>query len=108
MDWRTMNPVFRAAFLAATATGIAPASAAVASHAFRDCSDCPLMIAISPGRFLMGSPPQEAGRNEAEGPVHEVVIDHGFAIGQFDVTLAEFKLFARATAYQADDQKCDW
>jgi formylglycine-generating enzyme required for sulfatase activity len=103
-----MNPVFWAAFLAATATGIAPARAAVASHAFRDCSDCPSMIAIPPGRFLMGSPPQEAGRNEAEGPVHEVVVEHGFAIGQFDVTLAEFRIFASATTYQPYDQKCDW
>ena len=103
-----MNSVFRAAFLAATATGIAPASAAVASHVFRDGSDCPSMIAIPPGRFLMGSPPQEAGRNEAEGPVHEVVMEHRFAIGQFDVTLAEFRIFARSTTYQPDDQKCDW
>ena len=104
-----MNPVFwAAAFLAATATGIAPERAALAAHAFRDCSDCPSMIAIPPGRFRMGSPPQEAGRNEAEGPVHEVVMEHGFAIGQFDVTLAEFRTFAHATAYQSDSQKCDW
>src|SRR5215467_16053884 len=108
LDWRRMNPVFLAAFLAATLTGIAPASAAVAPRAFRDCSDCPLMIAIPPARFLMGSPPQEAGRNESEGPVHEVVIEYGFAIGQFDVTVAEFRMFADATGYHTDDQKCDW
>ena len=103
-----MNPVFWAALLAATATGIALARPADASHVFRDCPECPSMIAIPPGRFLMGSPPQEAGRNEVEGPVHEVVIEHGFAIGRFDVTLAEFRVFARATTYQPDDQKCDW
>ena len=103
-----MNLIFWTAVLAATASGISSTHAAGVSRVFHDCSDCPAMIALAPGRFLMGSPPQEAGRSEAEGPVHEVVIQHGFAIGQFDVTLAEFRIFARATRYQTDDQKCDW
>ena len=33
---------------------------------------------IPPGRFLMGSPEDEEGRFENEGPQHEVVIDRGF------------------------------
>jgi formylglycine-generating enzyme required for sulfatase activity len=108
MNWRRLNRLIRAAFLATAALGIAPALAASAFHAFRDCSDCPVMIAIPPGRFLMGSPPQEPGRSEAEGPVHEVVLEHGFAIGQFDVTLTQFSLFAHAANYQSGVRKCDW
>jgi formylglycine-generating enzyme required for sulfatase activity len=33
---------------------------------------------IPPGRFLMGSPRQEPGRVEDEGPQHVVTISHGF------------------------------
>ncbi|GEM_PF-2550200 len=31
-----------------------------------------------PGRFLMGSPPEEAGRDSDEGPQHEVTLQTGF------------------------------
>ena len=33
---------------------------------------------ILPGRFLMGSPPEEAGRFDWEGPRHEVQLTRGF------------------------------
>ncbi len=33
---------------------------------------------IPPGRFRMGSPPDEAGRWESEGPQHDVTIGRGF------------------------------
>ena len=33
---------------------------------------------IPPGRFLMGSPPDEEGRDSGEGPQHEVTIAEGF------------------------------
>lgn len=33
---------------------------------------------ISPGRFLMGSPPDEPGRRNHEGPQHEVTLTKGF------------------------------
>ena len=33
---------------------------------------------IPPGRFLMGSPPEEEGRYSYEGPQHEVTIAEGF------------------------------
>ena len=33
---------------------------------------------IPPGRFLMGSPPDEAGRFEGEGPRHNVTVSTGF------------------------------
>ncbi len=33
---------------------------------------------IEPGQFLMGSPADEPGRSENEGPQHQVTITHGF------------------------------
>lgn len=33
---------------------------------------------IPPGRFMMGSPENEPGRYDDEGPRHEVLIEQGF------------------------------
>src|SRR4029077_3932757 len=66
---------------------------------FRECTDCPLMVGIPAGSFVMGSPASEAGRFDAEGPQHRVTI-RAFALGKFDVTTAEFLAFLRDTAYQ--------
>lgn len=66
---------------------------------FRECSDCPEMVAIPAGKFLMGSPTTEPGRFDAEGPQHMVSI-HAFALGKFAVTNAEFLTFLRQTGYQ--------
>lgn len=41
---------------------------------------------IPPGRFLMGSPEDEIGRYEDEGPQHEVTISRGFWMGETPVT----------------------
>ena len=74
---------------------------------FRDCPDCPLMRELSAGKFMMGSPNGEQGRQPSESPLHQVVITHRFAIGVYDVTRAEFAVFVRATGY-VSDPKCNW
>jgi len=43
---------------------------------------------IPPGRFLMGSPPSEAGRWDDEGPQHWVTITQGYWLGETPVTQA--------------------
>jgi len=60
---------------------------------------------IPPGRFIMGSPKTEKGygtwhqkilgcsRPKNEGPMHEVRIDKGFYIGQFEITNAQYRCF---------------
>jgi formylglycine-generating enzyme required for sulfatase activity len=65
------------------------------------------MRVLSPGRFVMGSPDAEAGHLPSEGPQHEVRISRSFAIGVYDVTRAEFAVFAREMG-NAADSKCDW
>lgn len=65
---------------------------------FRDCADCPEMVAIPSGSFMMGSPVSEAEREDDEGPQHRVTIQ-AFAAGRYEVTRAEFTAFVRATGY---------
>jgi formylglycine-generating enzyme required for sulfatase activity/uncharacterized membrane protein len=62
-----------------------------AGKPFRDCADhCPEMVSLPTGRFIMGSPQNEAGRfgNETQ---HVVEIAKPFAIGRFDVTFDEWE-----------------
>ena len=67
----------------------------------RVASDTPEMVTIPAGSFTMGSPSSEAGRNTDEGPQREVKISHRFALGKYDVTVAEFRRFADETGYKA-------
>lgn len=67
---------------------------------FRDCPDGPIMVALPPGRFLMGSsereapatlnPVRPAWTEEAERPQVEVEIAHPIAIGKFESTFDEW------------------
>src|SRR5580704_19496949 len=66
---------------------------------FTECPDCPQMVAIPAGKFLMGSPAHEPGRFDSEGPQHVVTLK-AFALGKFPVTSAEFLAFLRATGYR--------
>ena len=70
-----------------------------AAHEFQDCPDCPPMVAIPAGQFLMGSPASEKGRFDSEGPQHEVRVP-AFALGKYDVTNEEFLAFLKETGYQ--------
>ena len=56
---------------------------------FKDCPDCPDMVAIPAGKFLMGRKDAKARRSN-EGPQHEVIIAMPFAVGRFGVTFEEW------------------
>jgi len=45
---------------------------------------------IPAGTFLMGSPPDEPGRNSSEGPQTTVTISRGFWMGKYEVTQGEY------------------
>ena len=58
---------------------------------FKECAkDCPEMIVVPAGEFMMGSPATEKGRYNNEGPQHKVTIARPFAESKFDVTFAEW------------------
>jgi formylglycine-generating enzyme required for sulfatase activity len=44
---------------------------------------------IPPGRFLMGSPDDEVGRDDDEGPRHWVTLTRGFWLADAPCTQAE-------------------
>lgn len=56
----------------------------------RDCVDCPDMAVIPAGRFLMGSPPTEQARHDAEGPLALIDISRGFAMAAREITVAQW------------------
>ena len=92
--------MMRLVFASLVAILIAAAAHAQApSREFRECADCPPMIGIPAGSFVMGSPASEAGRFDSEGPQHVVHVS-AFALGKYDVTSEEFLQFLRATGYQ--------
>ena len=89
----------------ALALALAPGLAAWADKAgdrFRDCAECPEMVVVPAGSYRMGSPQYEQGREENEGPVHKVTIAVPFAIGRYEVTIAEFGWFVDETGYLAE------
>jgi TPR repeat protein len=49
---------------------------------FKECGDCPEMIVVPAGRFMMGSP--EGQGHDNERPQHEVTIAKPFAVAKFD------------------------
>jgi len=85
-----------------------PGAATIApGKVFQDCPDCPQMVEIPPGFYLMGSPLTESGRYQhffgrypvraqiqflnREGPRRLVRIDHAFALSRYEITFAEWE-----------------
>ncbi|MEM9740507.1 MAG: SUMF1/EgtB/PvdO family nonheme iron enzyme [Pseudomonadota bacterium] len=58
---------------------------------FRDCDECPEMVVIPSGSFVIGSPSSEAGRQDDEGPLRTVQIGYELAVGKYEVTWAEWE-----------------
>jgi formylglycine-generating enzyme required for sulfatase activity len=75
-----------------------------AGNTFKDCPDCPDMVNIPAGSFEMGSPSDESGRSDDEGPVHRVTLK-GFALGKTEITVAEYRAFVSDTAYRTEAEK---
>lgn len=74
-------------------------------EAFRDCADCPEMVVVPAGTFLMGLDGGEPERYE--GPVRKVTIGYRFAVGRFEVTNAEYRRFVDATGHKTAGSGCN-
>ena len=56
-----------------------------AGFAFRDCDFCPELVVVPKGEFMMGS-----NTHPHDKPAHKVRLLYPFAIGQYEVTYAEW------------------
>jgi formylglycine-generating enzyme required for sulfatase activity len=65
----------------------------------------PVMIILAAGNFLMGSPDSERNREDVEGPQHSVTISRKFALSIYEVTFAEYDIFAEDTGRQRPDDE---
>ncbi len=101
MNTRTLKCILLIAFsVLCTLSAVAQKNLQL-GQMFRDCPDCPEMVVIPEGSFMMGSPENEEGRispeeGPAEGPQRLVNI-RSFAAGKFDITKAEWAKFVKDT-----------
>ena len=75
---------------------------------FKDCADCPEMVVVPAGQFVMGSSLDEPERESGREDQVRVAIGRPFAIGAFAVTRGEFAAFVAATGYQVDEGCYFW
>ncbi|MDY0872552.1 SUMF1/EgtB/PvdO family nonheme iron enzyme [Dongia rigui] len=73
---------------------------------FRDCPDCPDMVVVPAGRFVMGAPKEDEDRRPDESPVHKVSIAAPFALMTTEVTRDQFTAFVDATGRDMSDGDC--
>lgn len=117
-------PLKRCFAAAACAAALGQAVAALGQSApgttFRDCPNCPEMVTIPAGRFVMGAAP---GEEEREGVPKEyrglseprIALQIGrFALGRYEVTRSEFAAFVAETGHKlgggcyATDEQEKW
>lgn len=70
----------------------APPPSGVPDGELRDCPDCPVLVRLPAGSFRMGTDKGDV----SEQPAHAVQIAKHFALGKYEVTIAEWKACAAA------------
>ena len=60
------------------------------------------LVLIPAGRFTMGSPANEQGHHDNEGPQHEVEISRPFYMGANPVTKGQFAAFVKSESYKTE------
>jgi formylglycine-generating enzyme required for sulfatase activity len=90
------------ALSACASAGSTLADKAASGVTIQDCPDCPEMVVVPGGSFIMGSDHLEpvVGELRPEGPIHRVTIERAFAVGKYEITNAQFAAFIGATDYQ--------
>ena len=86
-------------------SALTSANAYQAGETFRDCATCPEMVVLPAGKFTMGSPEGEKRRYDDEGLQRQVTISNPFAVGKYEVTIAQYAEFVRETKHKAGN--CD-
>ena len=76
-----------------------------AGRVFRDCKDCPQMVVVPAGKFVMG---EEGGEPERfEGLRHNVTIGYSFAVGRHELTNGQYRHFVEATGHKTAGTGCN-
>lgn len=77
---------------------------------FRSCGDCPEMVAVPPGSFVMGTPGAAAapGAARAEADALALRIPRAFALGRFEVTRAQYAKFIADSGYEPEPGCRTW
>lgn len=110
------NPHSRALFLVlltassgAIAANTTPIAAAISGgvYSFHDATRAaghtPEMVLVPAGKFRIGD---ATGKGPSEEqPARDVNIDRPFAVGRYEVTVAEFGEFVKATSYKTDAER---
>ncbi len=72
----------------------------------RDCADCPEMVVVPSGSFIMGSTASETAREGTperdaanEKPQHRVTIAKTFVVIKTEVTQSQFSRFVSASGH---------
>lgn len=70
--------------------------------AFQDCDDCPEMVVITAGSFVMGTPGAHSagGVQAAEAQAVVISLPRHFAIGRFEVTRRQFARFIADSGHE--------
>ncbi len=84
-----------AACLAGQAFAAPAAAQTPPDTVFRDCPQCPRMVVVPAGSFMMGSPPSGDWRFQDEEPQRRVTVRTAFAIGIYEVTFEEWDACVR-------------
>lgn len=72
----------------------------LAPRLLKDCDSCPRMVVLPGGHVVMGSPADEAGRDDDESPQLRVAVA-AFAMAQTEVTRGQWQAFERASGHRA-------
>jgi formylglycine-generating enzyme required for sulfatase activity len=96
--------------------------AALSAETIRDCANCPEIIVVPSGQFVMGTPggAVEMDDDTGETPQLHVTIEKPFGLGKTEVTTQQYADFIRESGYKAEpgcrlwnnrwltDPKSDW
>ncbi len=94
------------------ATTVLPAADAprAAGAIFRDCDDCPEMIVVPAGSFVMGTPgaTPAVGVPAAEADAIGIDLPRTFAFGRFEVTRGQFARFIADSGHEPQPGCRNW
>jgi sulfatase modifying factor 1 len=93
-----MAPGNAALYRGSDKPGLAPSG----PERLRDCADCPPLVSVPAGSFIMGTHGDgPSGGLASETPAHGVTFRSRFALEQTEVTRGQFAAFVKETGYQA-------